>query len=82
MPSFFNPIAVALPMEEHFQYPLANFKEARRLPSSLACPECGGQFAVYVPLGLPANDLQEVWGDLAGMLAATCGSHPPVIQRQ
>lgn len=82
MPSFFNPIAVALPMEEHFQYPLANFKEARRLPSSLACPECGGEFAVFVPLTLGARDVQEVCGDLAGMLAATCGQHPPLIQRQ
>jgi hypothetical protein len=82
MPSFFNPIAVALSFETHFHERLTNFAGARRLPSALACPECGGKFAVFVPSALASPEIQEAYGDLALVLAATCGRHPPVIQRQ
>jgi len=82
MPSFFNPIAIALPVEQHFQGPLLNFAGAHRLPHSVACPACGGEFAVYVPAMLASANLQEIYGELTNLLTATCGRHPPVIQRQ
>jgi hypothetical protein len=82
MPSFFNPIAIALPVESRFQDRLLNFAGAHRLPYSLACPACGGEFAVYVPAVLVSSDVKEIYGDLTNVLTATCGRHPPVIQRQ
>jgi hypothetical protein len=82
MAIMFNPIALKNSMPCDYPIRIAGTLAGRTLPEALTCPSCGSVYDLIVPAHASLSEVETYTLDLRIALLESCGSHPPVLQKQ
>ena len=82
MAIMFNPIALKASTSCDYPIRIAGMLAGRTLPEALKCPSCGTVYDLIVPAHTSISEVETYTMDLRIALLASCGGHPPVLQKQ
>lgn len=80
MPVLFNPIAFSPALACEPQLEIAGAVMARTLRNAVRCSGCGTFYNLLVPAATSRPEVEAFCQRLGALLAASCGTHPPLVQ--